>query len=75
MSDDNQEITELRSKVADLTRQLDNARRQAEENWAKAEALREAGDEMWYAARHRDKSLMADAIEDWQDTRGIKKSL
>ena len=75
MSDDNQEITELRSKVADLTRQLDNARRQAEENWAKAEALREAGDEMWYAARHRDKSLMADAIEDWQDTRGIKKSV
>lgn len=75
MSDDNQEITELRSKVADLTRQLDNARRQAEENWAKAEALREAGDEMWYAARHRDKSLMADAIEDWQDTRDIKKSV
>ena len=75
MSDDNQEITELRRKVADLTRQLDNARRQAEENWAKAEALREAGDEMWYAARHRDKSLMVDAIEDWQDTRDIKKSL
>lgn len=75
MSDDNQEIIMLRSKVADLTRQLNNARRQAEENWAKAEALREAGDEMWYATRHRDKSLLADAIEDWQDTRDIKKAL
>lgn len=63
----------LRKKIQDLQIELEHARRCAEANWAKAEALREAGDEMWYAARHRDRSLMADAVEDWQEVRNIKK--
>lgn len=70
-----EETADLRLKIQDLERQLAHARRCSDENWAKAEGLREAGDEMWYAARHRDKSIMADAVEEWQEIRGIAKSV
>ena len=56
MSQDQQsEIDRLKVEVADLKRQVST--------------LREAGDEMWYAGRHRARELMIDAMEEWAECR------
>lgn len=49
------EIARLKVEVADLKRQVST--------------LREAGDEMWYAGRHKDRALMIDAMEEWAECR------
>jgi cell division protein FtsB len=49
------ENAKLKLEVADLKRQVST--------------LREAGDEMWYAGRHRDRDLMLDAMEEWAECR------
>jgi len=49
------ENAKLKAEVADLKRQVST--------------LREAGDEMWYAGRHKARDLMIDAMEEWSECR------
>jgi len=60
----NKNVLRLGAEVRELTEKLKKAER-------RTEALREAGDEVWYAYRHREP--LADAIADWVEARdGLK---
>jgi NTP pyrophosphatase (non-canonical NTP hydrolase) len=60
----NKNVLRLGNEVRELTEKLKKAER-------RAEALREAGDEIWYCYRHREP--LTDAIADWIEARdGLK---
>ena len=58
-------VLRLGYELRDMAKELEKAKRLAE-------SLREAGDEIWYAYRHREP--MADAIAEWVEARdGLKE--
>lgn len=75
-------IEQLEEQVAALRKELAEAQENSHilnEATAKAlkptEALREAGDALWYCLRHLnriDAEEIAEAIEDWQEARDIR---
>jgi NTP pyrophosphatase (non-canonical NTP hydrolase) len=56
----NKNVLRLGNEVRELTEQLAKAKRDLE-------ALREAGDEVWYCYRHREP--LAEAMQEWAEAR------